>query len=713
MRTGVPALWPMAIGGSLAIHAGLAALLAIVPAYAPPPPFDATISIESLSRALAETVPVTAAASSVATGVVAMTTAGQGMLLTASEDASLAGRAEVESASAAKAPAPAAAEPVLVDTPATPAQPASQPLVAADAPSPDLLAPAKSDASHLAEAIDDRVNATPAALPVRPAETANTPSRPAESPRGEEAARLVELLGDRVEAKSAELPVRPAETAHTPSRLAASPRAEEAVRLVEVLDDRLEAKSAELRVRPAETAHTPGRPAGSVRAAVAASLVPASEKEAGSPPGTELIAAEPASPDTRPAAAVTPSLLEPGRPAATDSFAEAAGEAPTVLQQPVPQSAPAPVAQRERASASPSSTRRRDATSPTVSTRTALSPNPQPAGTLAGAAPQAPLATAAAVETPAIAPSRGPSVTAIAADGVAVAAVAQAGRASSAPSASPAKSAAPTATVAATIPARLPAAAPSVAASAPTAVALAPANASVVPAGRTTLQAAVVEPLEPPSALPGEEDGAEQRVRAFIAGYRGERGCLLAVVAGRQADVTEVDSFTNRPEQADILGAEATRATGAAVSARARLVSAEQCGTLDFLRGLGGSGGASLVLAPDDGEIASGQVLAGSITNFTKPVRYLLVVDDEGHVEPVPGLTAVGADTVRFSAPMTLTSGPVRTVQLLVAVGSDAPLASIERASRGRADAYFPALIEEVARGGAQIEYGVAPFAVR
>jgi hypothetical protein len=202
-------------------------------------------------------------------------------------------------------------------------------------------------------------------------------------------------------------------------------------------------------------------------------------------------------------------------------------------------------------------------------------------------------------------------------------------------------------------------------------------------------------------------------VRAFVAGYRGQGGCLLAVVAGQQADVTEVDSFTDLPEQADALGAEAARATGVAVSARARVVSAAQCSTLDFLRGLGGSGGASLVLAPDSGEIDSGQVLAGSIANFTKPVRYLLVVDDEGQVQFVPGLTAVGADTVRFSAPMTLTSGPVRTVQILVAVGSDAPLESIEPGSSARANAYFPALIEEIARSGAEVEYGIAPFVVR
>lgn len=59
---------------------------------------------------------------------------------------------------------------------------------------------------------------------------------------------------------------------------------------------------------------------------------------------------------------------------------------------------------------------------------------------------------------------------------------------------------------------------------------------------------------------------------------------------------------------------------------------------------------------------------------------------------------------------MTLTGGPVQTVQLLVAISASGPLRTVDERNGADADAFFNDLTEELAGRGAEIDLAVTSF---
>jgi hypothetical protein len=187
---------------------------------------------------------------------------------------------------------------------------------------------------------------------------------------------------------------------------------------------------------------------------------------------------------------------------------------------------------------------------------------------------------------------------------------------------------------------------------------------------------------------------------------------MLATVAGEGAEAVRIDGFAGQPAEIARLGEEIDRSTGIPVETRAHPVSSAQCSALSFASRLGGVA-PTLSLQPERTTIHSSELLNGRIRNFGKTMLYLLVVDDDGKVEEVTNLFEETDGGIGFSAPMTLTDGPVGTVQLLMAIGSDQPLATIADRDGEPADIYFAALANEIAQTGARIEYGIVSFVVQ
>lgn len=223
--------------------------------------------------------------------------------------------------------------------------------------------------------------------------------------------------------------------------------------------------------------------------------------------------------------------------------------------------------------------------------------------------------------------------------------------------------------------------------------------------------------MSPPTrpSVPAVQDGNSDpvgRVRDFVAEYSGG-GCMLAMVAGDRPEALKVDGYAGEPAKVDELGREVDRVAGRAVETRAHPISAEQCSALGFANRLVDPKAPALLLTPDQATIDSGQLMEGSIDNFNKPHVYLLVVDDDGKVEEVKNLFMRDDGAIGFSAPMTLTDGPVATEQLLVAIGSDEPLETIEGRQADKADVYFAALADEIVSQGRTIEFGMTSFVLR
>jgi hypothetical protein len=224
----------------------------------------------------------------------------------------------------------------------------------------------------------------------------------------------------------------------------------------------------------------------------------------------------------------------------------------------------------------------------------------------------------------------------------------------------------------------------------------------------TDQQVALLRPIVP-SVQPDPNEALRQVVNLIAADTT---PCHLArpLVSG---DRVEVSGFAATQRQLGEFGEALRTVSGGAVQHHGNLVAHAQCAALDFAKSLGGAE-RSLPLVLAAAEIVSGTELSGSIDAAERGEFYLIIVDDEGKVTEVPDdALRLENRSVVFSTPLTLTSGAVDTAQLLLAVASDQPLATIAAMNERHAPEYFAALKEEIALLGAKVNWGIAPFSIR
>ncbi len=212
------------------------------------------------------------------------------------------------------------------------------------------------------------------------------------------------------------------------------------------------------------------------------------------------------------------------------------------------------------------------------------------------------------------------------------------------------------------------------------------------------------------AALPGarpEPRGTPVPIGEFLRAY-GASSCLLALPDGDGA----VEAYAEATADARALTDSYRRVAGLDLGLTARTVTAAQCSTLAFSRSLAQYPDFPLSIALERRQIASGERLSGTVSGMRKNRLYLLVIDDEGMaslVEAFSGVTRLKQD---FSAPMTLTTGPVHSSQLLIAIATDVPLRSVEKAQRDEADIFFAALAEEIRTSNTSVHFGLSAFEV-
>lgn len=209
---------------------------------------------------------------------------------------------------------------------------------------------------------------------------------------------------------------------------------------------------------------------------------------------------------------------------------------------------------------------------------------------------------------------------------------------------------------------------------------------------------------------PGEAD-AYARAVEFLKRYE-SGGCFVALPSQRPGGLVGLDGFAAESSRLAIFLRDFRRSTGLQAAAASDNVSAAQCRALSFARSLPGYPTFSLYFEMPSRSVASGDVLSGKIRNVAGRSLHLLLVDDEGTVQSVEDfLTANGAEA-SFSAPMTLTSGPVSTVQLLVALAGEESLQTVSRMNGMRAEVFFGELTEELARRHISADIAIVSFSV-
>lgn len=250
---------------------------------------------------------------------------------------------------------------------------------------------------------------------------------------------------------------------------------------------------------------------------------------------------------------------------------------------------------------------------------------------------------------------------------------------------------------------------------APASDALDPTTTSPDATGTDAIAATPVDPAPPRvtrrmRAPPSERDLAIgdliQRIRAktedncVIALPRrdGEDGIGLALLAAEDGAMGRFASeVLVRPEDEEI---RQTRT----------LLDERQCAALTFIAKNRDYPATRIGMRLDNAEVASGNRVSGVMRGVGDRNLGLFLVDNNGVVQDLDRFTATSGEFVRFDVPVTRV-GPLRdTKQLLIAIASAEPLSTLKDRSGQSADAFFADLSAELSR---QAALAIVAFDVR
>jgi hypothetical protein len=224
------------------------------------------------------------------------------------------------------------------------------------------------------------------------------------------------------------------------------------------------------------------------------------------------------------------------------------------------------------------------------------------------------------------------------------------------------------------------------------------------------LQTALLTPERPDSSAETAPDPYRDAVD-FIRRFDG--GDCFAALPIRHDDVEFRTFATEEARTLDFMRAYA-EISGAPANIRSGELAEAQCQALGFIRNSKGYPAFSLSLRLDTPEVPSGTALSGSILDAGEQTVHLLLVDDEGRVQLADEfVSAVSRTERRFSLPVFLTSGPVRTQQLLIAIAPDRAVPMLRNEVDQPAGEFFARLAREVTASDAGLNIAVEAFSVR
>jgi hypothetical protein len=215
-----------------------------------------------------------------------------------------------------------------------------------------------------------------------------------------------------------------------------------------------------------------------------------------------------------------------------------------------------------------------------------------------------------------------------------------------------------------------------------------------------------------PDLLPPAETPRQSYAKLLDFLSAEPRQCFLALASAR-GNVIEVNGYAATVERTVELGRRISQLIETPAAVRGHLVADAQCAALTFASDLAAYPEQSLTVQTARPEVRSGEMLTGRIHNFRRRRLYLIIIDDDGKVQELQDLMPEAGNIVAFRAPLTLTDGPVGTVQLLLAIASDHPLLTFSVHEGTQAQPYFEQLRDEILKQGNGVDFGVASFIVR
>ena len=209
---------------------------------------------------------------------------------------------------------------------------------------------------------------------------------------------------------------------------------------------------------------------------------------------------------------------------------------------------------------------------------------------------------------------------------------------------------------------------------------------------------------------PGEAAARRVRLAALtktLSGYDGGE-CFFAapIVLADGAPAIEGYGLNTAPFRD--LDQAIRQADGFEADIGVRPVSAPQCPAITFLNQLRKTPAAPVKLELAASSLRAGQPLSGAVSGLDGREISVFVVTDDGSARAVPA-TKSGRDEASFSVRADPGDGKL---QLILAVASDKPLASLRLGQPAAAAKLFPTALDEAAKAGADLAAAARSFKV-
>lgn len=198
----------------------------------------------------------------------------------------------------------------------------------------------------------------------------------------------------------------------------------------------------------------------------------------------------------------------------------------------------------------------------------------------------------------------------------------------------------------------------------------------------------------------------------FLADFQAEVGCTFPRRVRSGVNAGNLEVFAQNPGALPGLVAAYERRFDAAPARLDRLVAPAQCPSLTLLRDLSGRAEVAPSLTLDTDAVKSGGALAGRIRDVEGRSVWMFIVSAAGGVFNLSDRLQAQADgTFTFGLGLRLADGETPSGQVIVALASSEPLASVAAVSDGiEASELLPIVFAEIVASGGKAAADIAWF---
>jgi serine/threonine protein kinase len=203
-------------------------------------------------------------------------------------------------------------------------------------------------------------------------------------------------------------------------------------------------------------------------------------------------------------------------------------------------------------------------------------------------------------------------------------------------------------------------------------------------------QAALPKTPSPTTTLPANR---LESIRSYLDQYKGGDCFLIVPVAiGQRTAILE--GFGSSPGPFDTFAQDFRGEQGFNASVGIRQIAQPQCPAIKFVNELHVDRARAPRINLDNVELKGGDMLSGSVENFSNRTIELLLITDDGQVQNLSSLLKPGTDSMSFTIGLQGNKADAAP-QLLMAIASSRALESLRSSQPVAADIFFPQALKD------------------